>query len=202
MEKAKMIVLRGVLDYPRIVGAPRKHTGLPQYDKGPYWSVDLTPNAEGLALLESLDLESKLRPKKKKEAEKIAADGNRVGKGKFVSFKILQNQLKDGQPTGETNKPPRIKTKDGKDWDGSLIGNGSVADCKVKVVDYGPGTEKGMYIQALRILEHVPYELDEFEPLSSDDEYFSKPDDAIAALPEGMEPCPVDDEDLDDDIPF
>ncbi len=198
MAKPKFLVIRGVLDYAKIVGAPRKHTGLPKYDKGPYWSVDVTPDAKSMALLEENDLLGKLRPKKKADAEKIANDKNRVGKGKFLSLRVLQNN-KDGT----TNDSPRITDVSGQPWGKKLIGNGSVADVKVKVVDY-EGAEAGVYLQAVRILSHVPYEIDEFAPLSPDDEFFGATDEVVAADGAGevARANGFVDSDLDDDVPF
>lgn len=191
--KDKIIVIRGVLNYAKVLGAPRKHTGLPQYDKGPFWSVDVTPDARSMKIIEENDLEDKLRPKKKKDAEKIAADRNRVGTGKFLSFKHLLKRT-----DGSENQPLRVVDARGNKWNGELIGNGTVADVKVKVVDYGPGSEMGTYIQALRILDLVPYEgAGDFEALSEDDEFFAR------ATDEETENTADDfgDEDEDDDVP-
>lgn len=189
----KEIVIRGVLDYAKVLGMPRKHTGLPKYDKGPYWSVDVTPDAKSMELIEALDLEDKLRPKKKKDAEKIAKDTNRVGKGKFLSFKHLLKRADDTE-----NEPIRIVDAQGRKWSGGLIGNGTVADVKVRVVDYGPGSDKGTYIQAIRVLDHVPFEANDFDPLPEDDEYAQTP-----LAEEQLEDQNTDtDDDLDDDIPF
>jgi hypothetical protein len=190
-DKPKTIVIRGILNYAKVLGKPRKHTGLPKYDKGPYWSVDVTPDAKSLALIESLDLEDKLRPRKKADEAKIAADGNRVGTGKFLSFRHLLNRTDGGE-----NEPIRIVDARGMKWsDGKLIGNGTVADVKVRVVDYGPGSDKGTYIQAMRILDHVSYESDEFGALSEDDAYFVSTD--IEA-----EEQVTSEDDLSDDVPF
>lgn len=192
-DKPKTIVIRGVLDYAKVLGAPRKHTGLAKYDKGPYWSVDVTPDAKSMELIEALDLDSKLRPKKKKDEDKLKADKNRVGKGKFLSFRHLLNR-----PDGSENAPIRVVDARGNEWGNALIGNGTVADVKVKVVDYGEGSDKGTYIQAIRILDHVPYEASDFEPLPEDDEYAP----SAQAEEQFTSSNTDDDEDLDDDVPF
>lgn len=189
-DKPKSIVIRGVLNYAKVLGAPRKHTGLEKYDKGPYWSVDVTPDAKSMELIEDLDLEDKLRPKKKKDEEKIKADKNRVGTGKFLSFKHLLKRA-----DGTENDPIRVVDARGQAWGSALIGNGSVADVRARVVDYGPGSEKGLYIQAIRVLDHVPYETEDFEPLPEDDEYAPSADEIKAEDPSS-------DEELDDDVPF
>lgn len=196
-DKPKVIVIRGVLNYARVLGEPRKHTGLEKYDKGPYWSVDVTPDAKSMELIEQLDLEDKLRPKKKKDEEKIKADKNRVGTGKFLSFKHLLKRADGGE-----NKPIRVEDARGNAWGDARIGNGSVADVKVKVVDYGSGSDKGTYIQAIRVLDLVPYEDGTaFEPLPEDDEY--APSNALPEHEGGPDGDQFEDkDDLDDDVPF
>lgn len=195
-DKPKTIVIRGVLDYAKVLGKPRKHTGLKKYDKGPYWSVDVTPDDRSMELLDTFDLTDKLRPKKKKDAEKIAADKNRVGQGKFLSFRHLLNRADGGE-----NEPLRIVDARGNRWGSDLIGNGTVADVKARVVDYGEGSEKGLYIQAIRVLDHVPYESEDFEPLPEDDEY--APQNALPEHEGGPDGDQFEDkDDLDDDVPF
>lgn len=161
MAKDNVIVIRGVLNYAKVLGKARPHTGNPKYDKGPYWSVDVSPLKTHASLIEKFGLEEKLRDPSEK-------DKNRVGRDKYLSLRVLENRS-----DGEKNSPPRVVDAQGNPWDGSLIGNGSIGDVRVKVVDYGKGVEKGVYLQALRILDHVPYESNDFEPLSEDDEYFA-----------------------------
>src|SRR5690606_474304 len=76
---------------------------------------------------------------------------------------------------GTPNRPIEVVDILGKPWpEDKLIGNGSVVDVKFAVVDYGPGKKHGVYPRKIRVLKHVPYETDGFEPLSEDDEYFAK----------------------------
>lgn len=176
MAKDNMIVLRGQLHYAKVLGKARPHTGNPKYDKGPYWSIDLTPNAESRDLMKTFGIAEKLRePPENDKAERTES---------FLSLRVLENRS-----DGEKNRPPKVVDAQGNPWnENKLIGNGSVADVKIKVVDYGKGVQKGAYLQAIRVLEHVPYEAADFAPLPEDDEYF--------AAPEKPEDVPA--QDLDD----
>lgn len=185
-DKTKVIVIRGTLDWAKLTGKARPHTGEKRYDKGPYWSVDVTPNADSLKLVESLGLKEKLR-------EPNSKDKQRVGQGPYLALKVLENKPN----SDEKNEPPKIVDLQGKAWDGRLIGNGSVADVKVRVVDYGKSVQKGVYLQAVRVLDLVPYESNDFAPLSEDDEYF-----AMEEGPNGERLEDSFDSDLDDDVPF
>lgn len=171
-------VLRGELHWAKVVGPARPHTGEKRYDKGPYWSVDFTPDAKSLATMKKLGIDSKMRDPAKNKKDDRNED--------YLPLRVLENRS-----NGEKNSPPNIYDIRGKEWDsGKLLGNGTVADIKVKVVDYGRGIEKGVYLQAIRVLKHVPYEGGGFEALSEDDEYFASDNNDS-----------VSDEWDDDDIP-
>lgn len=117
---------------------------------------------------------------------------------RFISFR--HKELKaDGTKADPIRVVEAVGDKNVK-WDGRLIGNGSDVEIKFAKKDYGVGRKPGVYIRAIRVLKLVPYETDDFAPLSSDDEFFSEvPVEAPAPLPEGLEPV-VEDE-LDDDVP-
>ena len=189
--KEQMIVVRGELYWAKIVGDAKPHTGLPKYDKGPKWSVDVTPNEESRKKIKAAGIADKLKtPKGEKETRKES----------FLSLSVLENR-----PDGKKNKPPKISSIDGRAWDDSEIGNGSIADLKIKVVDYGD--TQGAYLQEVRVLKHVAYERDDdgFEPLSEDDEFFGKSmevesDEEVKKADSAGEAPQADD--LDDDIPF
>jgi hypothetical protein len=175
------LVIRGKLDWAKLTGTARPYKGNPKFDKGPSWSVDVTPDKKSLAMLKEHDLLDKLKdPAKRNNDDRVE---------KFLSLKVLENRN-----DGSKNSPPRVMDGAGKTWEGGLIGNGSVADVKVKVVDYGETT--GVYLQAVRILKHVPYETQDFTPLSEDDEFFGDTSDF-----EETESAAPDTE-LDDDVPF
>lgn len=187
-----VIVIRGTLDWAKITGKARPYTGNPKYDKGPYWSLDITPDAKSRALIKANGISEKLRdPKGEKDTRKES----------FISLKhLLKNQK-----TGEENAPPKVVDIQGNPWSGGLIGNGSVADVKVKIKDYGSGSEKGVYLQAVRILSHVPYESNDFDPVDEDDEFFAegrKAADKAVAPKDEFETSDTKSDDLDDDVPF
>lgn len=192
MAKDKILVIRGELNWAKLVGPARPYTGNPKYDKGPYWSVDLTPDAEGRAALAALGLDKG----GKKGTGKFRTPGeNDPRKETFLTLTVLETK-KDGTK----NAPPKVVDAANQKWDGSLIGNGSIGDVKVKYVDYGDPDTAGLYFQALRVLDHVPYESSDFEELDEEDEYFAGGAAAKDAKTTGA-PA-TGDEDLDDDVPF
>lgn len=206
--KGEFIILRGVLNYAKVIGKARPHTGLPKYDKGPYWSVDITPNQKSMDELEKHGLTrggkngtGKLRkPDMKKDKARAGAtlrDGEVIpADGLYLSLKILENKA-----DGEKNSPPSVKDVQNQSWDNRLIGNGSVADVKVKVVHYD-GSESGVYLQNIRVLELVPYELDDMPPVDENDEYYVAPEPVTES--QSAPAATVQDalDDLDDDVPF
>lgn len=180
-----VIVVRGVASWAKVLGAPRLNT----YTGDKEWSIDVTPDKEGRTLIRKAGIVDRLREPKDNDTRKES----------FISFRHKELR-KDGTP----NDPLRIVNSDNKPWGNSLIGNGSTVDVKFAVKDYGPGKKKGVYIRAVRVLEHVPYEIEDFAPLDSDDEYFANTSDEAApeaaALP-ALEALDADEEELDDDFP-
>lgn len=184
MAKDIVLVLRGTVDWAKIVGKARPYTGNPKYDKGPYWSVDLTPDAKSRELMKSAGILKKLKEPKENDRRKDS----------FIVLRMLENKA-----DGTKNSPPKISDIRGRDWDDDvLIGNGTVMDIKVKVKDYGTASEKGVYYQAGRVLDHVPYEGGGFEALSEDDEYFAASGSSEADTKFASQKA----DDLDDDVPF
>lgn len=185
MSKETIIVVRGRLDWAKLTGSARPYTGNPKYDKGPFWSVDITPDTASRAKIKSAGIEGKLRTAKSEKDNRTES---------FLTLKVLENNAK-----GEKNKPPVIQTIQGQPWGDALLGNGTIADILVKVVDYGAGSDKGAYLQKVRILEHVPYGGVDFEPISEEDEFFATPGKPAKEDTKGEAGNP---DDLDDDIPF
>ncbi len=182
-----IMVIRGEVYWPKLVGDARPYTGNPKYDKGPYWSVDITPDAASRKKIKDAKIDDKLRfGKGEKETRKDS----------FLTLRVLATQ-KDGK----LNKPPKLSDGSSRPWGDTEIGNGSIMDIKIKVKDYGDTT--GVYFQEGRVLRHVPYEGDGgFEPLSEDDEFFGGTQTAAAddkVETKGETPNP---DELDDDIPF
>lgn len=176
-------VIRGKLHWAKVLGEPRMNT----YTEEREWSVDVTPNKDGLAEIGRLGLKDKLR--EPKENDSRTED--------FISFRQREFRTdKSGEKV--KNKPIRIVDIEGNEWPQStLLGNGTVADVKFNLRDNGKGRPKGIYIQAIRVLDLVPYEVQEFAPISSDDEFFSERNDKPDTKGESPEA-----DDLDDDVPF
>jgi hypothetical protein len=180
-------IIRGQLFWAKVLGQPIKndYTGTRQ------WSVDVSPNADGLAELKRLKLTPKIKENSKTK-----------GQGKYIAFR-QEEFKKDGSP----NDPIQITDIQGNPWPENVkIGNGSVGDVKFSYTDFG--TTKGNYIKAIRILKHVPYVAQEFAPLSEDDEFFAgetgetvEPETSFDDKVSGAE-NDAQDPDLDDDVPF
>ena len=115
------------------------------------------------AIIKKAGITDKLRDPKDNDSRKET----------FLSFR--QKELrKDKSGNMVANQPIKVVDAGGNKWDETkMIGNGTIADVKFTVKDNGKGRPKGVYIQAIRVLQHVPYEVQEFAPLSSDDEYFA-----------------------------
>lgn len=180
-------VIRGKLHWAKILGEPRLNT----YTNEREWSVDVTPDKKGLAEIKRLGISKKLRDPKENDGRKE----------RFITFR--QKEFRTNPKTGEktANRPIKIMDAQGNDWPhDKLIGNETIADIKFNVRDSGM-PNKGVYIQAIRILSHVPFEVQEFAPLSEDDEFFAGESNESAFDPN--ESGEQSDDDFDDDeIPF
>ena len=189
------LVYRGKLMYAKVLGEP----GLNYNKDGHEWKFDFIPNDPKSAAkeLKSLGVGDRLRTAETADGE-LRYDGQA-----FMTFK--QNALKkDGSP----NRPIRVVDINNKPWDEeTLLGNETVADVKFVVIDNGKGRFNGVYPRSIRVLDLVPYQAKEFEPIDEDDEYFKKAQQAendIALLSGGSKggtdnSSPTDD-DLDDDL--
>ena len=154
------------------------------------WSIDVTPDKEGLALIKKLGLSDRLRDPKEGDTREE----------RFLTFR--HNEFKADGSKADPIRVVEAKGDKNVPWDGRLIGNGSDIEAKFVCKDYGVGRKKGMYLRAIRILNLVPYVSEDFAPLTPDDEFFSateeKPTEFIK-LPDGLEP--IVDDDLNDDVP-
>lgn len=124
------------------------------YNKdGKQWAFDLSLDADGVK-----------HAKQHKELNIKDKDDDR---GKFLTFK--QKELRYN---GDANKPIKIVDAAGNPWpETKQIGNGSVADVKFEIRDFGKGKYPGVYPRAVRVLDLVEYESQEFAPIDEDDEY-------------------------------
>lgn len=191
------ITIRGKVYYAKILGNP-----VPNYNKdGREWKMDLElPNQATVKELKGLGVGDRIKQKEE------YLDG-------APHITLKQAELRaDGSP----NRPPAVVEADGRTpWDqNKLIGNESVCDVKIAVMDHGPGKKAGMYIRGVRVLKLVPYEAALFAPLDEDDEYFAGEEDGSAESgpstdkeetsrkPSRRKTKLDDRDDLDDDIPF
>lgn len=141
----------GKTNWTKVLGDP-----VDNYNKdGKEWTFDFTPDADGEKLIRSLGIGAKLKNK----------DDER---GTFIQFK-----QKAHRADGTANKPITVVDARNRPWDPNLkIGNGSTIEVKFNVVEYKATI--GVYPQAIRVLDLVPYERQEFAPLPEDNEYVQK----------------------------
>lgn len=184
----RTIFLRGKLSYAKILGDP-----VLNYSKdGKEWTLDLELDKEG-------------EKQAKAEGLNIRKKDNYLDGKPYVTIK--QRELRS---TGEPNKAPTVKDEAGTTWPvDTKLGNGTKADVKASIVDYGVGKKQGVYLDSVRILQHEEYSATEFPPLSSDDEFFGKAAKAPAnrAAKEDAQfkkdfLGETESDDLDDEIPF
>jgi hypothetical protein len=171
MAKKNSHTIRGTAHWAKVLGDP-----VPNYSgDNREWTIDLTPDEDGLAKLKELGIEDRLKNK----------DDDR---GDFIQFRQREKRM-----DGSLNKRINVVDAAGEAWpQDKLIGNGSVVDVRFDYRDYGAGKKPGVYPQAIRVLEHAEYQRVDFAPLHEDDPY-AKP----AAKPEGH----IEGFDPEDDFP-
>jgi len=135
----------GKIYWPKIVGEKALHDN---YDgDARQWAYELSP--DDTSFLKEHRLLDRLKDKE---------DAKNPEKGEF-----LYMRKPEFTRDGEKNDPIRIYDENNEPWpENKLIGNGTVVDFKLSIVDYGKGKKSGIYTQALRIKELVPYESNEF----------------------------------------
>lgn len=136
MAKAKYYVLRGKLAWTQ---------NLFKLDESPYgktWNVELYPDADSLALFKEAGIQ--LQPNKKP-----------VFEGE-LGYKFKRYPERNGFEFD----PPVVVDNDGEEWDSNVaIGNGSIGEVTVCVYPTRKGMgPNGSRLEAVRVLEHVPYE--------------------------------------------
>lgn len=144
---------------------------------GKEWTVEFEPDAEGVEVIKKHKLADRLKNKHE-------------GRGAYLTLKVKQFRA-----DGEANRPIKIVEADSTTpWDDRRIGNGTEADVKLDIRDYGKGKFPGIYLQAIRVLDLVPYEGGAgFAPLAEDDPRLNR-------NAEFRKDFGLDDEDLDDPI--
>lgn len=134
----------------------------------------------------------------KTKAEKARQQAE--GRGDYLILR-KPTETKDGDET----EPFRIYDSDNEPWDrDTLIGNGTKADLKLKIVDWGPGKKASIYCMAIRVTDHVPYESDEFAGMDNDGDESPKAKPAKSRATKKVDTKGKSEEldELDDDIPF
>jgi len=152
----QLVYLRGSLNWAKVFDL------VPNYNKdGLEWTFDLVLDGDGLKQVKQYKV---LKTKEK-------------GDDTVLSFK-----QKEERANGSKNNPITVTDAAGKPWPADTpLGNGTVADVKFEIWDFGPGKFPGIYPKAIRVLDHVPYERQEFAPLSEDDKFFAKASEAEKA---------------------
>jgi hypothetical protein len=183
-------VIRGKLHWAKLLGQPR----LNKFTNEREWTVDVTPDDKGRSEINKLGIADKLKTPKSTDPRKET----------FLTFK--QREFREDRVTKERikNDPVKITDAQGNDWPANkLIGNETVADVKFRLSPDVPGRPRGAYIQAIRVLDLVEYESQDFEPLSEDDEFFAggpETDDA-APTPEAQA-AELTEDGEDDEAPY
>ena len=186
--KSEIVVFRGKTSFAKILGDP-----VLNYSKdGKEWKMDLVLDKDTVKEAKKLGIGDRIKTKD------AYLDGQ-----PFMTFK--QGEFRKD---GKANDPIPVKDIRGANWDPSkLLGNGTDVDVKFAVVDHGTGKKQGVYIRSVRVLNLVPYERQEFEPVDEDDPFYANLAAAedIVANAKGTDtddvPFDTDDDDLDDDLP-
>lgn len=171
----------GRLYWAKIVGDGALHDNYERTARE--WSLEFVPN--DVSFLKEHKLLDRLKDKE---------DAKNPDKGEFL---VIRKPELNGE--GKKNDPIRIYNENDEPWDDRLIGNGTVADLKLRIIDWGKGKKKSIWVTAIRVTDLVPYESSEFGAMDGDSKA-KKPKATTAKKAATKEPA--FDEDLDDDIPF
>lgn len=156
--KRETVYLHGYIYWPKIFGAPRKN----YEDTGREWRFEFEPDAESVAKLTERGVGDRVRLGKKRDG---TFRKNYEDRAPFMDLKRDEFDYEKN-----LNDPIRVVDAANQPWnDKTLLGNRTEVDVKVNIVDYGAGKFKGIYPQAIRVLELAPYVSEEFEPLPQDD---------------------------------
>jgi len=170
MSTKSTVYLTGKIYWAKILGEPVFNT----YKGTKEWSFDLELDEESRALLKEHKLLDRIKDK---------------GDNRLPYITLRKAEL---NKAGKVNDPIRIYDGENQPWNPEeLIGNKSVADVKIDIVDYGVGKIKGIYPIAIRVTEHVPYKTSDFAGM-----------DAGKPAPKPKVPGKTFMEELDDDIPM
>jgi CBS domain-containing protein len=177
MVERSTVFASGKIYWAKIIGTPR-----PNYENtGREWAYEFVP--DDTSFLKEHGLLDRLKDKE---------DPKNPEKGDYLNLRKPEF-TKDGKE----NEPIRIYDADNSPWDGRLLGNGTGADVKLTIVDYGKGKKKGIYTAAIRVTDLVPYESNEFGAFDAMEKGETE------AKPKAKKPKKADvSDDFDDDVPF
>lgn len=170
------VYLRGKAYYAKVLGPP-----VLNYAKdGKEWTIEISLTDGGVKQLTALGLKDRIKNK-----------GNELGN--YISLK--QKELRfDGTPA----EPIEIVDINDRPWDQSKkIGNKSDVDVRLTIKKATPGKKEGVYLKKMRVLSLVPYESNDFPPITEDDEFFGK---ALPVEDFGDNAAVEEYDDLDDDL--
>lgn len=156
-KKRETVYLTGKIFWAKIFGPPRTNYN----EDSREWAFEFEPNEEAVAMIAERGLSDRLQTGRKR-------DGTiRRGYEDRKPFLTLKRPEKDYEDND--NDPIRVVDAANQEWSGAKLGNETEVDVKVNIVDYGVGKFKGIYPQAIRILDLVSFVSEEFAPLPSDD---------------------------------
>ena len=151
-----MAVVVGKSYYAKVLGDPP-----PAYDPTETeWSIDVTVDAEARKNLEELGLDHKIQSPTHNMRGEERGKPHESG-SEFIKFS-RRGEKQDGTPA----KPIRIIDKQKNPWpEDKLIGNGSkvAVSFAVNEGEYRGKPWKKPGILGIMVLDHVPYEKDEFD---------------------------------------
>lgn len=160
------LTVRGSLSYAKVFGEPIYN----KFKDAREWKFDVKIDKDTVKELKSQGLGAKVKQKDE------YLDGSPYLT--FTQAEFRKDKV-SGLPTA--NKSPTVIDILEKPWDPeSLLGNGTVADVKFKAVKYGMGIAPGMYVQSIRVLDHVPYNSSGFAKIDETDPYYKKVQEAQA----------------------
>lgn len=180
MAERSTVFATGKIYWAKIIGTPR-----PNYDgDAREWAYEFVP--DDTTFLKEHGLLDRLKDKE---------DAKNPDKGDYL---VLRKP--EFTKAGDENEPIRVYDSDNTPWDGRLIGNGTRVVVKLTIVDYGKGKKKGIYTAAIRVMDLVPYESNEFGAFDAEND--GPPPKTKGGKAKSASKAGSEFDDLDDDIPF
>jgi len=115
------------------------------------WQVDVCLDEDSKSMVESLGLT-------------VQNKGDEKGDFVKIKRKVYKND-------GSMRPAPIVKDSENNDWDGRLIGNGSLVNVKFSTYDWNYNNKQGKasFLLAVQVVDLVPYGGgSEFEPVKDD----------------------------------